>query len=170
MRDSHIERGEGWWEGVLKLPICSGIDPAPQRGLGGLVWGLWGLGDLGSRILAVRVGGQEQGPGCSPSSWSTCLHRDFKSKNVLLKSDLTAVLADFGLAVRFEPGKPPGDTHGQVLSLQGCRGVPAWRCMLPFWCWLAKVTVSLELSENSRNNTGLRDGSRRAWRAWSLKV
>ncbi|TRY81667.1 hypothetical protein DNTS_025991, partial [Danionella cerebrum] len=26
----------------------------------------------------------------------------------------TAVIADFGLAVRFEPGKPPGDTHGQV--------------------------------------------------------
>lgn len=48
-----------------------------------------------------------------------CLHRDFKSKNVLLKSDLTAVLADFGLAVRFEPGKPPGDTHGQVTSLRG---------------------------------------------------
>ncbi|MBN3286288.1 AVR2B protein, partial [Polyodon spathula] len=41
-------------------------------------------------------------------------HRDFKSKNVLLKADLTAVIADFGLAVRFEPGKPPGDTHGQV--------------------------------------------------------
>uniref|UniRef100_A0A8C5WAS2 Serine/threonine-protein kinase receptor n=1 Tax=Leptobrachium leishanense TaxID=445787 RepID=A0A8C5WAS2_9ANUR len=41
-------------------------------------------------------------------------HRDFKSKNVLLRNDLTAILADFGLAVRFEPGKPPGDTHGQV--------------------------------------------------------
>uniref|UniRef100_A0A8C4S993 Serine/threonine-protein kinase receptor n=1 Tax=Erpetoichthys calabaricus TaxID=27687 RepID=A0A8C4S993_ERPCA len=41
-------------------------------------------------------------------------HRDFKSKNVLLKNELTAVIADFGLAVRFEPGKPPGDTHGQV--------------------------------------------------------
>lgn len=51
------------------------------------------------------------------------LHRDFKSKNVLLKSDLTAVLADFGLAVRFEPGKPPGDTHGQVRDLgTGRRG------------------------------------------------
>uniref|UniRef100_A0AAY4EY55 Serine/threonine-protein kinase receptor n=1 Tax=Denticeps clupeoides TaxID=299321 RepID=A0AAY4EY55_9TELE len=41
-------------------------------------------------------------------------HRDFKSKNVLLRADLNAVIADFGLAVRFEPGKPPGDTHGQV--------------------------------------------------------
>lgn len=40
--------------------------------------------------------------------------RDFKSKNVLLREDLTAIIGDFGLAVRFEPGKPPGDTHGQV--------------------------------------------------------
>lgn len=52
-----------------------------------------------------------------------CVHRDFKSKNVLLKSDLTAVLADFGLAVRFEPGKPPGDTHGQVTGQGGTGGV-----------------------------------------------
>lgn len=40
--------------------------------------------------------------------------RDFKSKNVLLKSDLSACIADFGLALRFEAGKSPGDTHGQV--------------------------------------------------------
>ncbi len=41
-------------------------------------------------------------------------HRDFKSKNVLLKNDLTACIADFGLALIFTPGKPCGDTHGQV--------------------------------------------------------
>lgn len=41
-------------------------------------------------------------------------HRDFKSKNVLLKNDLTACIADFGLALVFNPDKPCGDTHGQV--------------------------------------------------------
>lgn len=42
------------------------------------------------------------------------MHRDIKSKNVLLKSNLTACIADFGLALRFEAGKSAGDTHGQV--------------------------------------------------------
>ncbi|KAL6097442.1 acvr2b [Pungitius sinensis] len=41
-------------------------------------------------------------------------HRDFKSKNIMLRSDLTAVIGDLGLAVRFSPGEPPGETHGQV--------------------------------------------------------
>lgn len=35
----------------------------------------------------------------------TIAHRDFKSKNVLLKSDLTACIADFGLALVFKQGE-----------------------------------------------------------------
>ena len=42
-------------------------------------------------------------------------HRDFKSKNVLLKSDYTACIADFGLALVFYPDRPTcNDAHGQV--------------------------------------------------------
>lgn len=44
-------------------------------------------------------------------------HRDFKSKNVLLKDDLTACMADFGLALPFERNKSPGDIHCQVSFL-----------------------------------------------------
>lgn len=55
-------------------------------------------------------------PGKSPGEpmKPAVAHRDFKSKNVLLKSDLTACIADFGLAIIFEAGKACGDTHGQV--------------------------------------------------------
>lgn len=41
-------------------------------------------------------------------------HRDFKSKNVLIKSDLSTCIADFGLALTFENGASVSDTHGQV--------------------------------------------------------
>ena len=41
-------------------------------------------------------------------------HRDFKSKNVLIKNDMTACIADFGLAMELED---IGDTHGQVNKL-----------------------------------------------------
>lgn len=36
---------------------------------------------------------------------------------MLLKSDLTACTADVGLALRFEAGQSPGETHGQVSGL-----------------------------------------------------
>ncbi|XP_030748861.1 activin receptor type-2A [Sitophilus oryzae] len=55
-------------------------------------------------------------PGKTPNEPSkpAIAHRDFKSKNVLLKNDMTACIADFGLAIIFEAGKSCGDTHGQV--------------------------------------------------------
>ncbi|XP_070694810.1 activin receptor type-2A isoform X2 [Pempheris klunzingeri] len=53
-------------------------------------------------------------PGHKDGRKPAIAHRDFKSKNVLLKANLTACLADFGLALCFEAGKSPGDTHGQV--------------------------------------------------------
>ena len=43
-------------------------------------------------------------------------HRDFKSKNVLVKSDLSACIADFGLALKFVIGQTTGDVHGQVCT------------------------------------------------------
>ena len=41
-------------------------------------------------------------------------HRDFKPKNVLIKSDMSACIGDFGLALVFRPNEVVGDTHGQV--------------------------------------------------------
>ncbi|XP_033096462.1 activin receptor type-2B-like [Anneissia japonica] len=50
------------------------------------------------------------GSACKPS----IAHRDFKSKNILLKNDMTACIADFGLAIKFELGKNPCDSQNQV--------------------------------------------------------
>lgn len=41
-------------------------------------------------------------------------HRDVKSKNILVKSDLSCCLSDFGLSMKFESGTNPGEMHGQV--------------------------------------------------------
>uniref|UniRef100_A0A8C7FGX6 Serine/threonine-protein kinase receptor n=1 Tax=Oncorhynchus kisutch TaxID=8019 RepID=A0A8C7FGX6_ONCKI len=53
-------------------------------------------------------------PGLKDGHKPAVAHRDMKSKNVLLKNNLTACIADFGLALKFEAGKSAGDTHGQV--------------------------------------------------------
>lgn len=58
---------------------------------------------------------------CFPS-FLLCF-RDIKSKNVLLKSNLTACIADFGLALKFEAGKSAGDTHGQVRFTVKCANI-----------------------------------------------
>lgn len=55
---------------------------------------------------------ESSGQACKPA----IAHRDFKSKNVLIKNDKTACIADFGLALKFEPGKSLGETHGLVCS------------------------------------------------------
>lgn len=40
---------------------------------------------------------------------------------MLLKNNLTACIADFGLALQFEAGKSAGDTHGQVQFIDGVK-------------------------------------------------
>ena len=45
------------------------------------------------------------------------VHRDFKSKNVLVKEDLTCAIADFGLAFKFVSGESPMEAQGQVSVL-----------------------------------------------------
>lgn len=59
-------------------------------------------------------------------------HRDFKSKNVLLKSDLTACVADFGLALVFKPNQPCGDVHGQVGTRRYMAPEILGNCQYPF--------------------------------------
>ena len=42
------------------------------------------------------------------------VHRDFKSKNILVKDDLTCAISDFGLAFKFLSGESPMEAQGQV--------------------------------------------------------
>ena len=61
-----------------------------------------GLSFLHEDLTPIHGYGQEK-----PS----VAHRDFKSKNVLLRQDLSAVISDFGLAVKFNLGDAPGESH-----------------------------------------------------------
>jgi len=83
----------------LKLNLVS-LDELCQIGLGIAA----GLTHLHTEIPNCR------GAGIKPA----IAHRDFKSKNVLIKSDNTACIGDFGLALPFKPNEIVGDTHGQV--------------------------------------------------------
>jgi len=49
-----------------------------------------------------------------PSNKPIIAHRDVKSKNILIKSDLTASIADFGLAVAFGPESVVANVQSQV--------------------------------------------------------
>ena len=65
-----------------------------------------GLAHLHEEAPLCRAAGVGQKPAVA--------HRDFKSKNVLLRRDLTPCVADFGLALIFHPQRPIGDVHPQV--------------------------------------------------------
>ena len=44
-------------------------------------------------------------------------HRDLKSKNILVKSDMTSCISDFGLAIKLNQGEHPSEAQGQVSAL-----------------------------------------------------
>lgn len=51
----------------------------------------------------------------SANFYKPCIaHRDVKTKNILVKSDLSCCIADFGLALKFDEIESPGEMHGQV--------------------------------------------------------
>uniref|UniRef100_A0A8C2QQ51 Serine/threonine-protein kinase receptor n=1 Tax=Capra hircus TaxID=9925 RepID=A0A8C2QQ51_CAPHI len=87
------------------------------RGRFGCVWKAQLLNEL-CHIAETMARGlaylHEDIPGLKDGHKPAISHRDIKSKNVLLKNNLTACIADFGLALKFEAGKSAGDTHGQV--------------------------------------------------------
>ena len=84
-------------------------------------------------------------------------HRDFKSKNVILKADLTACIADFGLALVLYPNQPTAKTLGQVgtgrymapevldgaihFSGDALLRIDVYACALVFWEMLSRCSA-----------------------------
>ncbi|CAL8072425.1 unnamed protein product [Calicophoron daubneyi] len=68
-----------------------------------------GLSHLHSEFASI--GGTESFTGHPKPSVA---HRDLNSRNILLKSDMSTCIADFGLAIRFEPGQFPSIAHPQL--------------------------------------------------------
>lgn len=100
-----------------------------------------GLTHLHEEIAPTKVDGLKP----------TVAHRDFKSKNVLLKSDLTPCIADFGLGLIFRPNEPAKEALGQVTILFACH-----------------YSVYRNMSSSAGRNTALH-GSRGAGRCYQLQ-
>ncbi|XP_044020770.1 activin receptor type-2A-like [Aphidius gifuensis] len=64
-------------------------------------------------------------------------HRDFKSQNVLIKSDKSACIANFGFAIEFEPGNVCSNVHVQVgtaryMAPEALEGTPVGEYKHPY--------------------------------------
>ena len=100
-------------------------------------------------------------------------HRDFKSRNVLIKSDMTACIADLGLAIKFESREPIGDTHNQVGTrrymapevLEGAihftrdafLRIDIYAMSLVLWELVSRCALTLDQVHQSRNDVGAGD-------------
>jgi serine/threonine protein kinase len=90
---------------------------------------------------------------------SSVAHRDFKSRNVLLKSNFTACIADFGLALALNEN--PGDVHSQVgtrrymspevldgsinFTVEHFLKIDVYACALVLWELLSRCVTSEDL-------------------------
>ncbi|XP_029347930.1 activin receptor type-2B-like [Acyrthosiphon pisum] len=90
---------------------------------------------------------------CKP----TIVHRNLKTKNILLKHDLTACISDFGVAVGLQDGKLCGAVHTRVdtsrylapevldgsIDYSRCTSVDMYACGLVLWELASRCTAQL---------------------------